>query len=110
MGETMRRRGGIFMRGLVVLVLVATALALAPGGTSPARAGSGSWTPKAPMRTIRSGFGLAAAPDGKLYVVGGDEPPRGGSSEKQPASAVVEAYDPATGTWEPKAPMPTARM
>ena len=49
------------------------------------------------MPTARTGLGLAAATNGKLYAVGGF----GGSS-------AVEEYDPATNTWTPKTSLPIA--
>ena len=53
----------------------------------------------APMLAPRSRLGVAAAPNGKLYAVGGD----GGSTQ-------VDEYDPATNTWTSKAPLSTARI
>jgi hypothetical protein len=61
----------------------------------------GTWTTKAPMPTARVYLGLAAASNGKLYAVGGEN---GGL-----LLATVEEYNPATNTWATKAPMPTAR-
>src|SRR5581483_2365839 len=52
-----------------------------------------------PMPTARDSLGMAAL-SGKLYAVGGND----GS-----VSNAVEAYDPTTNTWAPKAPMTTAR-
>jgi N-acetylneuraminic acid mutarotase len=61
-----------------------------------------TWATKAPMPTARSGLGLAAASNGKLYAVGGTD-------TGNTTLATVEEYDPATDTWVSKAPMPTAR-
>jgi hypothetical protein len=62
-----------------------------------------SWTLRAPPPTERY-VPVAAAVDGKLYLIGGRRDPEG-FAEVQ----TVEAFDPATNTWTAKAPMPTAR-
>src|SRR5262249_61313264 len=49
------------------------------------------WTTKTNMPTARNALGLAAAPNGKLYAVGG----LNGSAR----AATVEEYDPTTNTW-----------
>ena len=64
----------------------------------------GQWTALPPMPTARSGI-AAAVLDGQLVVFGGegnDERPDGMFEE-------VEAYDPVSGLWTPRAPMPTPR-
>jgi N-acetylneuraminic acid mutarotase len=53
------------------------------------------------MATARTGLGLAAALNGKLYAVGG----AAGST----ALDTVEEYDPVSNTWATRAQMPTAR-
>jgi N-acetylneuraminic acid mutarotase len=63
-----------------------------------------TWTAKASMPTARHAPGVAAI-NGILYVVGGEA---GAAADHAPL-ATVEAYDPATDTWTPKASMPTAR-
>ena len=50
-----------------------------------------SWSTRAPMLTTRTDFSLVAAPDGKLYAIGGD------TGSAYPGT--VEAYDPATNQW-----------
>jgi N-acetylneuraminic acid mutarotase len=60
-----------------------------------------TWTNKTPMSKARSWLGLAAAPNGRIYAVGGS----GGAN----AETALEEYDPATDTWTTKAPMPTGR-
>ena len=61
-----------------------------------------TWVRKAPMPTPRHGL-AAVAVDGKVYVLGG-------STGSAPSRA-LEIYDPATNTWEARAPpMPTARV
>jgi N-acetylneuraminic acid mutarotase len=61
-----------------------------------------SWTTKEHMPTVRNGFAVAAAGNGKLYAVGG-------TINGEDALHLVEEYDPATNNWVAKAPMPTAR-
>jgi N-acetylneuraminic acid mutarotase len=65
---------------------------------------SNSWTRRAdsPRQHI---YGAANVIDGKLYVVGGDD----GSFDTRSATNWVDAYDPATNTWSPKAPFPGPR-
>lgn len=59
-----------------------------------------SWgSPVTPMPTLRTNMGVAAI-DGIIYAVGGSN----GAD-----LSIVEAYDPASDTWETKAPMPTPR-
>lgn len=60
-----------------------------------------SWTPKAPMPTLRHGL-AAVALDGKVYVLGG--------SNGSAATNALEVYDPELDSWSRKAPMPTARV
>src|SRR5262249_34283775 len=73
-----------------------------------------SWTPLAPMPT-RRGAAMAAAAGGRLYGVGGAPGPPGSGGRGAPparphrALDTVEEYDPATGTWRARSPMPTAR-
>ncbi len=69
-------------------------------------ANANAWTTRAPMPTARSEFAIAAFtnPAGRtsIYVFGG--------LVNGNASAVVEAYDPATNTWTRKASMPVTRF
>jgi len=53
-------------------------------------------------RHPRGGFGAAAGPDGRIYMIGGG---RG----RFDLEATVEAYDPWTFRWEPVPPLPTPR-
>ncbi len=77
---------------------------------------SDSWKELAPMPTPR-GAGQAVELNGKVYVIGGvesNEPgnpgaPIGLGSPAETVIGTMEAFDPATNTWEKKAPMPTAR-
>jgi hypothetical protein len=52
------------------------------------------------MPTARTNFGVGVV-NGALYAVGG--------VNTSSVLATVEAYDPISNTWTPKAPMPTAR-
>ena len=61
-----------------------------------------SWSTRASMNTARVNHGGAVLNDGVkdlLYVVGG-------STGCGPRTQTMEAYDPDTNTWQPKAPMP----
>ncbi|HJU16332.1 MAG TPA: kelch repeat-containing protein [Stellaceae bacterium] len=77
---------------------------------------SDAWKALAPMPTPR-GAGQAVALGGKIYVIGGahsNKPgdpgaPIGLGSPAQIVVGTVEAYDPATNTWQTRAPMPTPR-
>jgi N-acetylneuraminic acid mutarotase len=77
---------------------------------------SDSWKALAPMPTPR-GAGQAVALGGKIYVLGGansNKPgapgaPIGLGSPQQIVLGTVEAYDPATDSWQSRAPMPTPR-
>lgn len=60
-----------------------------------------TWTTRASMPTARYWLGLAAAPNGKLYAIGG--------TASNGGSAAVEEYDPASNTWSTRASMPTSR-
>ena len=72
---------------------------------------SGAWSTAAPITTRRDNAGSAVL-DGKLYVFGGRTrnadgstvPPSGGGTLTS-----TEAFDPGTGIWEERAPMPTGR-
>jgi N-acetylneuraminic acid mutarotase len=73
-----------------------------------------AWRPLAPMPTKR-GAAVAAAVNGKIYVIGGAAMHPGsretGLHPTRPHRSVdtVEEYDPATNTWRARSPMPTAR-
>ena len=60
------------------------------------------WTSKAAMNPERLLFGVAASPNGKVYVAGG-------SVNGGPETNLLQEYDPATDTWTNRSPMPTAR-
>lgn len=59
------------------------------------------------MPAARTDLAAVAGPDGKIYAIGGWNARN--SSNDPIALTSVEAYDPATNTWSPKASMPTAR-
>lgn len=58
-----------------------------------------TWTTRAPMLKARRNFGFVAAPNGKLYAVGGAD---------GLARSDVEEYDPVLDRWTAKQPMPAA--
>jgi N-acetylneuraminic acid mutarotase len=65
------------------------------------------WTDrKAPLPVKRHHYGVAAA-DGKVYAIGGCT----GENETDPHNPIadVHAFDPATGKWTTKAPLPAPR-
>ncbi len=66
------------------------------------------WTPGVPRLT---GAMVAALPDGRVLVAGGEGPNEFGDSggNATQASASAELYDPTTGAWSPISPMPEAR-
>jgi hypothetical protein len=61
------------------------------------------WTTRASMPTARTGVGVTAGFDGKIYAIGGYSPHRG-------YLGTVEAYDPVEDTWVKRASMPTPRF
>ena len=86
-------------------VLAALLVSLACHDQGPqAKCVADCWTTRAPMLTVRSGFGIGAI-NGIVYTVGGALP----SASPHSAEATLEAYDPGTNKWTTKAPMPTRR-
>jgi hypothetical protein len=63
-----------------------------------------TWRSRAEIPSPRN-FATASAVNGKCYVIGGGT----GESWLDPALTTVQAYDPATNTWEDKAPLPEGR-
>jgi hypothetical protein len=57
------------------------------------------------MPSARAGLQLVAAPDGKLYAIGGQATASYGTS----AFSTVEAYDPASNQWMTRASLPVGR-
>lgn len=96
---------------LCLPLVVAGLLTVRPG---LAQSTSGSWSTIAPMPTGRTFLAAATVPNGRIYAIGG--------SNSSSLLNSVEAYDPATNTWDCSvgdpssgcssatiAPMPTAR-
>lgn len=65
-----------------------------------------TWTQKTPMPTPRSRFGIAVF-ENKIYTLGGDS---GNWSAGETPTNIVEVYDPASDSWETKAPMNIKRV
>jgi N-acetylneuraminic acid mutarotase len=63
--------------------------------------GTQEWTSLPDVPTARSGVAVAAF-DGQIYVLGGEDLSLGTRDQ-------VERYDPASGTWQEVAPLPSAR-
>jgi len=63
------------------------------------------WSQAASLPVARSSH-TAAVVDGKIYVVGGDIED---DDEVEEGTDRVDMYDPAAGSWQPMAAMPTAR-
>jgi N-acetylneuraminic acid mutarotase len=63
-----------------------------------------TWSTKAPMPTARAYLGVQVV-NGIIYAIGGN----GGVWPSPAPLATVEAYDPVTNSWSPRASMPTAR-
>lgn len=61
-----------------------------------------SWTARAPLSVPRWHMDAVAAPNGRIYAVGGHE--------ASGAVATVEVYDTTTDSWTILTPMPTARF
>ena len=85
---------------ILALLLAVPSLALVRSGVVQAQAAAGIWAARAAMPTARNSLGVAAASNGKLYAVGGEDGNNLGT---------VEEYDPATDSWATRAPMPTGR-
>src|SRR5438093_600050 len=91
-------QSALVRRGLVLVLAMGVALGVIPAAAqnaahSPSRL---DWGSKAPIPTKRVDFGLAAAPNGKLYAVGGE------SEVSDDDVAAIEEYDPASNTWATK--------
>jgi hypothetical protein len=100
------RPSGAFARCLV-LAAVAVVIAVMVLPPQPAHGVSSAttrldWGVRAPLLIARTSHGLAAAPNGKLYAVGGYDGTNFLNS--------VEEYDPATDSWTTKAPMKYRRV
>src|SRR5262245_37279063 len=73
----------------LILAVVLAMVPLAAQGVSSSTTRV-DWGSKAPLPTRRVALGVAAAPNGKLYAIGGGTP---GITRR------VEEYNPATNTW-----------
>jgi N-acetylneuraminic acid mutarotase len=91
----------------VRLLLAACVLLALPvfAATAQRQADRGAWRTAASAPTKRTEV-AAAALGGKIYVVGGFEKPSLGNVINLAITAAVEAYDPATDRWAPRASMP----
>lgn len=82
---------------------------------------TGKWSMAAPLPTARDHFGIVAV-DGRIHVIGGRTsnhpydnskpavPPVPFIPENNGANTPLhDVYDPATDSWQPAAPLPTAR-
>src|SRR5688572_9530527 len=65
------------------------------------------WDAVAGMQIGRQATAAAAAPNGKIYAVGGTV--IGPADPAAEPLDLLEEYDPIANTWTPRAPMPTAR-
>ena len=74
--------------------------------------GSKAWSACAPMPAARSNH-AATVLNGKIHVVGGVGPEEDGGAKGNPGGVRTLAthivYDPATDSWETRAPLPLAR-
>ena len=97
-------------RSALALAIVLAALLILPPSLASGAFGSTrlDWGSKTPMPTARFSLGLAAAPSGKLYAVGGYN--GSGACPPNTYCARVEEYDPATNFWTPRAPLLTSRL
>jgi N-acetylneuraminic acid mutarotase len=93
----------------ILLVPLLAGLLLIILSVSPESAQSeqdrGTWSTAAPMPTKRTEVAAATLGE-KIYVVGGFEKPSLGNVLNFAITPSVEMYDPATGRWTSKAPMP----
>jgi hypothetical protein len=74
-------------------------LLMVAGAADAQSTGQGHWTPKAALDMARNEV-VAVGLNGKVYVLGGN------SIEKYDYT-VNEEYDPATGKWRARAPLPS---
>ena len=100
----------------VLVFLIASCIIYSKPVYADSTATENTWTILAPMDLARSYFG-AVTFDGKTYVIGGTNEVATGGDVNLPASNFTggvigtnEVFDPATNTWTPEEPMPTARM
>lgn len=92
---------------LVVFFLMLTCLVFFELAVVSAELAENSWVSKAPMRDARGALGVAAV-NGKIYAIGGSAQDARLETTNEFLN-VNEEYDPATGVWTLKEPMPTPR-
>ncbi len=97
----MRTRAALWRALLTVGVVLAAVVVSSRDQVLGVRS---AWTVKAPMPTQRAGLGVGVV-NGVLYAIAGDS----GAEIPNDYLSVVEAYDPATDKWTPRAPTPTVR-
>jgi Kelch motif len=66
------------------------------------------WNALPGLSLAREQLGVATGADGKVYTIGGFTTPFSPTSA-QVSTGIVEAYDPVSGSWSTRKPMPTAR-
>lgn len=92
---------------LVAVFLVASCLIVAKSEVVSVDVVEDSWVPKAPMRNARGALGVASV-NGKIYAIGGSSQDARLETTNEFLN-INEEYDPVTGTWTLKEPMPTPR-
>ena len=95
----------------LVLIFLTVSCAIADTPASAASTVGNSWAEKAPMQIARGGLGVAEV-DGKIYAIGGSNATAVVVIGEVFSGGVVgtnEVYDPATGNWTLRTPMPTPR-
>lgn len=87
--------------------LVTLCLMAWPGAAEPTKPepGHGTWRTAAPAPLKRT-EAVAATVNGKIYVVGGFEPPGLGNLTKLAITSALEEYDPISDRWTARASMP----
>ncbi|SLM49484.1 Kelch repeat type 1-containing protein [Nitrospira japonica] len=78
-----------------------------PSGAEPTKPdpGQGAWRTARPASLQRT-EAVAVTVNGKIYVVGGFEPPGVGTATKLAITPALEEYDPASDRWTARASMP----
>lgn len=94
----MRHWRALWIAGAMALLGLAMIVLSAPGPSRAQASLPGLWTKKHPLPTVRSEV-YAAAANGKLYVIGGQ-------NNERADLYVNDEYDPATDTWRERAGMP----
>ena len=66
---------------------------------------TGAFEMTGPMTTGRAGHSATLLPDGRVLVIGGDSAVADDPDVTRPGPSTAEAWDPASGTFEPMPPM-----